>query len=73
MERRDSMGAFMSGHVFINTKTRKVLVGSQEVDFHKDMTGNKITNINGKVYIDGFKLRNGKWKRTFPALWHRVF
>lgn len=64
------MGAFLSGHVFINKETRKVLIGSIEVDFHKKMSGSNVTRQNGKVYIDGFVLRNGKWKRTLPAIWH---
>lgn len=29
--------------------------------------------INGKVYIDGYEFKNGKWKRTLRALWHLWF
>ena len=31
------------------------------------------TVINGKVYIDGYEFKNGKWKRTLKALWHLLF
>ena len=31
------------------------------------------TVINGKVYIDGYEWKNGKWKRTLRALWHLWF
>lgn len=31
------------------------------------------TVIDGKVYIDGYELKNGKWKRTLKALWHLWF
>ena len=31
------------------------------------------TIINNKVYIDGYELVDGKWKRTLKALWHRWF
>ena len=31
------------------------------------------TVINGKVYIDGYEFKDGKWKRTLKALWHLWF
>lgn len=31
------------------------------------------TIINNKVYIDGYELVNGKWKKTLRALWHKLF
>lgn len=67
------MGAFVGGHTFVNTKDRTVLRGNQSVKFHKNMTGTSITTVNGKCYIDGYELKNGKWKRTFMALWHLIF
>jgi hypothetical protein len=35
--------------------------------------GHNSTIINGKVYIDGYELVNGKWKKTLRALWHKWF
>lgn len=36
--------------------------------------GNNITNINGKVYIDGyeFSFKKNKWRRTLRAFWYRI-
>ena len=31
------------------------------------------TQINGKVYIDGYEFKKGKWRRTLKALWHLLF
>lgn len=31
------------------------------------------TVVNGKVYINGFEFKNGKWRRTLAALWHYLF
>lgn len=31
------------------------------------------TVINNKVYIDGYELVDGKWKKTLRALWHKWF
>ena len=35
--------------------------------------GYNSTIINNKVYIDGYELVNGKWKKTLRALWHKFF
>lgn len=34
---------------------------------------NNITTINGKVYIDGYEFKNGKWKKTLRAWRHLWF
>ena len=31
------------------------------------------TQINDKVYIDGYEYKKGKWRRTLKALWHLWF
>ena len=31
------------------------------------------TQINDKVYIDGYEFKKGKWRRTLRALWHLWF
>ena len=36
-------------------------------------TGYNSTVIDGKVYIDGYEFKDGKWKKTLRALWHRWF
>ena len=35
--------------------------------------GYSSTIINNKVYINGYELINGKWKKTLRALWHKWF
>lgn len=35
--------------------------------------GRNITQINGKVYIDGYEYKKGKWRITLKALWHLWF
>ena len=35
--------------------------------------GHNSTIINNKVYINGYELINGKWKKTLRALWHKWF
>ena len=31
------------------------------------------TQIDGKVYIDGYEFKKGKWRRTLKALYHLWF
>ena len=35
--------------------------------------GYSSTMIDGKVYLDGYEFKNGKWKRTLRALWYLIF
>jgi hypothetical protein len=35
--------------------------------------GRNSTVINGKVYIDGYEFKHGKWKKTLKALWYKWF
>lgn len=35
--------------------------------------GHNSTIINNKVYLNGYELVNGKWKKTLKALWHKWF
>ena len=34
---------------------------------------NNVSIINGEVFIDGYQLKHGVWKRTLRAIWHWVF
>lgn len=67
------MGAFSTGQLFVNTKTRKVLTGSQEIDFHGKMTGEHVKKVKDNVYIDGFKLVDGGWRRSIRAMRYQAF
>ena len=31
------------------------------------------TIINNKVYVNGYEFKNGKWKKTLRAWWHKIF
>jgi hypothetical protein len=35
--------------------------------------GNSVTTIDGKVYIDGYEFKKGKWRRTLKALLYLWF
>lgn len=35
--------------------------------------GHVSTIINDKVYLNGYELVNGEWKKTLKALWYKLF
>lgn len=65
------MGAFTNSPVIVDLEKRMVVVGSVVVCFHPEMTGESITKINGKCYIDGYQLIGEKWEKTFSAWWYK--
>ena len=35
--------------------------------------GSRVTMINGKVFINGYEFKDGKFKKTLRALFHKYF
>lgn len=52
---------------------RTVTINGVKYPFLPNMKGTNVSNVNNKVYIDGYELKNGKWRRTFKALFHMLF
>ncbi|WP_242289102.1 MULTISPECIES: hypothetical protein [Bacillus cereus group] len=67
------MSNFVTGAIIVNQTNRVVRIGSLEIPFHEEMTGKNMTTINGRCYIDGFELVDGKWKKTFKSWWYKTF
>ena len=62
-----------SSSISITNGSKKAIVNGKEYPFIKGMNGNNITQINNKIYVDGYELKNGKWKKTLAAFWHKLF
>lgn len=58
---------FHTNGVLINSSKRVVIVNGQTIPFADGMTGQSLTTINDKVYIDGHEIVDGKWKKTWTA------
>ena len=56
----------------IRIVTNKVYMNGRELP-PVPSEGYNTTVINGKVYIDGYEFKNGKWRKTLKALWHKWF
>jgi hypothetical protein len=52
---------------------RSTIINGTEYKWNDKMKGNNSTQINGKVYIDGYELVDGKWTKTLKALWYKIF
>jgi hypothetical protein len=35
--------------------------------------GNNSAVVNGNIFVNGYEFRDGEWKRTLRALFHRFF
>ena len=65
--------AHIDGVISINQRNKTITVGDNVYPFPKGMTGNRITTINNKSYIDGYEFVNGEWKKTLKAFWYKYF
>lgn len=46
-----------------------LFVNGENIPWPNDKEGgHHICQFNGRLYIDGFEWRNGKWKRTLMAM-----
>jgi len=50
----------------------EIYVGGQKI---QTLPGgmNNVSIINNRVYVDGYEYKNGTWKKTFAAWWHKYF
>lgn len=51
----------------------KVIINGVEYPKPGSKRCSNSTIINGKVYINGYELKNGKWKKTLRAIYHKYF
>lgn len=59
--------------ISINTKDRVIFSNGEVYKIPKKIKSNNVTQINGRIYIDGYEFINGKFKRTIKALFHLFF
>lgn len=57
----------------IEVRNGEIRINNKNADFPKPFTHASITQIDGKLYVNGFEWVKGKWKRTLPAMWHYLF
>lgn len=50
----------------------KLVVNGKEVPM-PPVPMNNVTMINDKVFVGGYEYKDGQWKRTLRALFHKYF
>lgn len=52
-----------------------IFIDGEQVELPKPFrnTGLNVTQCDDRLYVNGFELVNGKWKRTLAAIWHYIF
>lgn len=45
----------------------------QEYPLPKKCGGHSVTMIDDHIFVDGYEFKDGKFKRTLRALWHKYF
>ena len=70
---------YYDGNTIISSTYSGVVVIENEVTINGvkmppcPAKGHNSTIINNKVYLNGYELVNGEWKKTLRALWHKWF
>ena len=54
------------------TTNDEIYIGGQKIPNPRCKLNN-VTIINNKVYVNGYEYKNGTWKKTLAALWHKYF
>lgn len=56
------------GQIYINGEVVELPVPSKKRPFTY-----RVTQANGKVFVNTYEYKNGAWKHTFLAYWHYIF
>jgi len=57
----------------VNTREKYVEINGYKYPFPRRMKGRTVSQVNGKIYIDGYEFKNGKFKKTLKALYYKWF
>lgn len=51
----------------------EIFVNGKSIPLEDGVVGNNTTIIDGRVFVDGKEYKNGTWKKTLRAMWHKFF
>jgi len=57
----------------IDIDGNKILINGKEVKLPKGVINTNVTQINNKIFVNGYEYKDGKFKRTLRALFHMIF
>lgn len=50
----------------------KIILNGEVIEY-PNKEHHSVTIINNSVFVDGLEYKDGEWKRTLRALWHKWF
>jgi len=56
----------------VSTSDGRMILNGKEIP-KQPVESNNVTMINENVFVDGYEYKDGKWKKTFRALFHKYF
>lgn len=56
----------------IMTMDGKMILNGKEIP-KPPVKDNNVTMINGSVFVGGYEYKDGEWKKTLRALFHKYF
>ena len=66
---REWFDNIINGAIIINNE---IYINGQKIP-NPPCELNNTTIINNKVYVNGYEYKNGTWKKTLAAWWHKYF
>lgn len=57
----------------VSVDRNKIIVNGQEYTIPEKVGSSNIAIIDGRIFINGYEFKNGKWIRSLRALWHKYF
>lgn len=56
----------------VMTSDGRIILNGKEIP-KPPVQMNNVTMINGQVFVGGYEYKDGEWKRTLRALFHKYF
>ena len=57
----------------VNTREKWIEINGVRYPFPKNIKGHTVSQIDNHIFIDGYEFIDGKFKRTWKALYHLFF
>lgn len=63
--------AYIGNGLIINDDT--MIIDGKKHKIPSHVGSSNVTIIDSRIFINGYEFKNGKWKMTLLALWHKFF
>lgn len=70
---RATISNLVIGNNSISVIDGELVINGEKHKLPNKCFGTNVSQINNKLYINGYEFKNGEFKRTFMAFWHMIF